>query len=490
MFASSSLTHRTTAYCAVTSDARGSHRASIRSAILAGIFLLACDAPQPKTIEAPDVAGSGIRPDVIFVSIDTLRADHVGAYGYRPPTTPVLDALASEGIVFEQAIAHAPSTLPSHVSMFTSKIPIEHRVMVATERPLPPDMPVLAEIFADSGYRTAAFHSGGQLTDDLEIDRGFDVWKNVGVPFAPTVAEGCSWLTSPSDEPSDQKEPAFLFLHTYEVHHPYRPRPDLLALFESDYSGPLPKDIEIDAHLRRINDRSDQRLELTDADLAHIIATYDAELRSVDESFGDLLECIRKNGRYDETLVLVTSDHGEEFAEHGWVGWHSHSLFDELLRVPLIIKLPAGEGAGSRVAAMVRLIDLAPTLLAASGIDVPESFRGRSLLGHLDPERSEDLIATTEIAIAARDNANLLPGQIAVRSGKFKLIGRHLFDLENDPRETTNVAAEHRPVLIELRKFREAALRLAATIDVPSASEPSRLDEETLRELEALGYLE
>ena len=470
---------------------KGSARRSPRLAtlLLAACVLASCsESPSSgggsgAEAEPPGLTtASAAPPDVVLVSIDTLRADHLGSYGYPKPTSPHLDRLAARGIVFDRAMAHAPSTLPSHVSIFTSTLPTEHRVMVATESPLPDDLPTVAEVFLDAGYRTAAFHSGGQLTDDLSIDRGFDEWVHVGEAFAPIVERGCEWLGTST-------EPAFLFLHTYEIHHPYRPRPELLALFDDGYTGPLPPNIEIDDHLRPINGQSEVTLEIDDRDLAYIVATYDAELRSVDESIGRLVDCLEEQGRLDRTLFAITSDHGEEFGEHGWVGWHSHTLYDELLHVPLILRLPGDREAGRRVGPAVRSIDIAPTLLDVTGIPAPDGFRGRSLLPLALGEAPEARPADT-VTISMRDHRGLVPGNISVRSPTHKLIGARLYDLLQDPRETVDVAAASPGVATALKVHRDAAITLARPIRSGLSEGESRLDEQTLEELRALGYLQ
>jgi arylsulfatase A-like enzyme len=203
------------------------------------------------------------------------------------------------------------------------------------------------------------------------LDQGFDSYQQPGSErFNGTVAKAVEWLGT------KRTKPFFLFLHTYEPHHPYTPPAEYLALFEDEYTGPLPQDISVDL-LREIN--KNER-EIDDRDLEHIIATYDGEIRSMDDGFGYLIEFLREQGLYDDTMIVLTSDHGEEFGEHGKVGWHSHSLFDELLRVPLIVKLPAAAGAGTEVAHQVRGIDVAPTILGVLGLEAPASFSGMSLL--------------------------------------------------------------------------------------------------------------
>mgnify|MGYP005841573085 CR=1 FL=1 len=423
-------------------------------------------------------------PDVVLVSIDTLRADHVGAYGYGPPTTPELDRFAGDSVLFENTISHAPSTLPSHASLFTSRLPMEHRVLLATRTSLPPDMPVLAGILAEAGYRTAGFHSGGQLRNDLGIGTGFEIWEQVSIEFAPVVDRGCRWLAESRERPS------FLFLHTYEIHHPYEPDPEMLSLFEDDYAGPLPDHIEVDAHLRKINDPSDSRLEIDEHDLAHIVATYDAELRSADEALGKLFRCLRSQARYEDALVIVTSDHGEEFGEHGMVGWHSHTLFDELLRVPLVTKLPGGRHAGTRVATTASLIDLAPTILRVAGLSPPASFRGTSLLPPMASMSGSTKREEDEVVISMRDVEGLAPSAISARSDRFKLIGDWLFDLVEDPGETKDVASAHPTIVERLARERSTAVSLARQIDEGSAAARDSLSPETISELRALGYVD
>jgi arylsulfatase A-like enzyme len=296
--------------------------------------------------------------DVVLVSIDTLRPDHLGLYGYAKPTGPPLDAFAREAAVFRSTIAHSSSTLASHGSLFTSMLPVRHGAYFSLGRPLPEERATLAELLREAGWRTVEFHGSAKLARELGLGQGFDVYERVVPRFRDTAQRACAWL----DE--EARAPYFLFLHTYEVHHPYRPDARDLALFETDYTGTLPNHIEVVEHLQRINARdAAKRLPITEADLAHIVHAYDAEIRSMDAAFGELIDCLRAAGRLDHTLIIFTSDHGEEFGEHGKVGWHSHTLYDELLRVPLIIRFPGGRFAGASLDEQVRILDIAPTML-------------------------------------------------------------------------------------------------------------------------------
>ncbi|MGH9324083.1 MAG: sulfatase, partial [Vicinamibacteria bacterium] len=374
---------------------------------------------------------------VILISIDTLRADHLGCYGYPRNTAPRIDAFRRDATLFEQAFAQAPSTLPSHASIFTSLLPRHHGASVARSSGIDPGAVTLAEILKRQGYENASFNGGIQLDALYGMARGFDTYVSARPSVASAdvlvdpvdmfdhaVNEAMEWMR-------DRKaNPFFLFLHTYEIHHPYTPDPALLAPMDPDYDGSLPDDISVDL-LKRINDGE---IEIDDADLEHIMASYDAELRSVDTAFGKLVDFLQRERLYDDAVIIVTSDHGEEFGEHGFIGWHSHSLYDELLRVPLLVKLPGSRGAGQSVAAQVRGIDLAPTILDELGLEIPESFAGASLLpaiaGSGDPP---------EYAVSQKDVA--IPDEEAsIRTLAWKWSRGRLFHLLSDPLETKDVS--------------------------------------------------
>ncbi len=174
-------------------------------------------------------------PNLVVVSVDTLRADHLGCYGYPRPTSPEIDRFRRDAALFEQAIAQAPSTLPSHASLLTSLVPQRHGASWAARRALPEEVVTLPEVLRRHGYRTAAFTGGGQMHPSNGLAQGFDLYRVTGpLPLAETVAAALPWL----DE--HREGPFFLFLHTYETHHPYPPDPETLALFDGGYDGPLP----------------------------------------------------------------------------------------------------------------------------------------------------------------------------------------------------------------------------------------------------------
>jgi arylsulfatase A-like enzyme len=423
---------------------------------------------------SPQGAGDSKRPDinVILISIDTLRADHLGCYGYEKETSPNLDAFSREALIFSQAIAQAPSTLHSHASILSSLLPHHHRASWAAKTRLPEAVTSLPEVLRDAGYQTAAFTGGGQMDRVFGLDQGFDLYQQPGSErFNGTVARSIEWLQQ------ERTQPFFLFLHTYEPHHPYAPPPEDLALFEEEYTGTLPDDISVDL-LRRINRNE---IEIDDQDLAHIVAAYDGEIRSMDAGFGHLIEFLRDQSLYVDTLIVFTSDHGEEFGEHGKIGWHSHSLYDELLRVPLIVKLPGNASAGAVVEDQVRSLDIAPTILEILGLEAPASFFGSKLVN-----QDGKVAASTELVAISRMDRPPRRNIESVRTPLWKLYRNQLFNLQVDPAEQWDAAVNQADTVRELKE------KLAEAIAARESAEEVQVvpDDATLEELRALGYLQ
>jgi arylsulfatase A-like enzyme len=412
--------------------------------------------------------------DVILVSIDTLRADHLGCYGYRAPTTPHIDAFRKDAVLFSQAIAACSATLVSHASMMTSLLPQQHGAEHTANHALSPRFLTVAELFRQHGYRTVSWNDGGEIAAAYGIDHGFDLYCSTHPTdryhFWGDVRPALAWLAQPPPAPA---KPLFVFLHTYEVHHPYTPDARYLAQMEPPYHGSLPAD---ETPMRVLYALHDRRLHIGARDVAHIVATYDAEIRSMDEAFGALVAFLKRTGRYDDALIVFTADHGEEFGEHGFIGWHAHTLYDELLRVPLLIKFPDGRYAGETVTSQVRQIDIAPTLVAANGWPQPPQFRGADLT-----PLAAGGAATPRYAVSKLDSQ---PGT-SIRLASWKLIDRRLYDLASDPGELHDVAAQHPDVAASL------AARLQALIaELPAATGPeAKVGAEERARLRALGYL-
>ena len=443
-----------------------------RCRVLALFCLVLCLSPGSRGWSSERTVAHASRPDVILISIDTLRADHLGCYGYSLPTSPAIDAFRRDAVLFREMIAQAPSTLPSHASLFTSLIPQHHGASSTEGRPLPPEAVTLTEVLRSAGYVTNAVVGGGQLSREFGLDQGFDRYEQVSPDeFAATVNEGLALV--------DGRQPArplFLFLHTYQAHHPYTPEKERMARLDRGYEGTLPADISVEL-LRQINHGE---VQIDAADLGHIVHAYDAEIQSADDAFADLVRGLKEKGLYDESLIILVSDHGEEFGEHGYVGWHSHTLHDELLEVPFLVKLPAQRRHGVAVSGQVQGLDLAPTILAAVGLPVPSVFEGKSLLPAI--RRGT---ATDETAVIWRET---MPGEEGVKSGirtrHWKMTDSELFDLLADPGEMHDLIAAKPQMAQRLR--RQLRQRLASR--KPLGTKQTPLDVETAAQLRALGY--
>jgi arylsulfatase A-like enzyme len=451
------------------------HRPASRSARLSrlaawgGIALLtgALGARDRDNQTAPTVHG------VILISIDTLRFDHLGYAGSPVGDSPNLDAFRGEAINFPLAIAQSSSTLTSHAAMLTSLLVPHHGASFKNGNALAAGIPTLAEALQKGGVTTASFNDGGQLAPEYELGRGFDRYLAAEVShdesrLALQVSRGTAWLRR------HDTQPFFLFLHTYEVHHPYTPDGRYLAAVEKDpYRGTFPADSTPLELLDRINNGF---LPVSAGDLRHVMATYDAQILSMDEAFGSLIAFLKHRGIYDTTAIIFTSDHGEEFGEHGKVGWHSHTLFDELVRVPLLVHLPGGAHGGATVPQQVRSIDIAPTILRLYGLPPSPHFEGRDLLSLVAGTREPARLAIS----------NLDGGSIAsLRSPRWKLIGAHLFDLTADRGETHDVAGKFPEIAACLGALRERLLTarpavVGRHVGQPSSAEPT---------LTALGYI-
>jgi len=372
------------------------------SSVLLLLGLAACASPEPRP---PELTCEDC--NVLLISIDTLRADHLGCYGYSKPTSPSIDRFAGESIRFARAISHAPSTEPSHASIFTSQIPEHHAAWRSRGQPIGEGLETMAEILSAAGMRSISFNGGGQVAASYGFDRGFETYTSRSGPFSTKVGQAIRWLSENRDERF------FMFLHSYEVHAPYTPRPEQLELFDQGYEGRLEDEITTTL-LIDINDGVEV---LDEADLQHVINCYDAEIRSVDRGFEQLVRYLNKIGVLEKTIIVFTSDHGEEFGEHGQVGQHSHALHDELLHVPLIVRLPGAVEAGRVVEKQVRSIDILPTLAQLVGLEALDQYDGVSLTELMRG-------ATNDVrrpAISQVDFADL-PPPTSIRTDEEKLI--------------------------------------------------------------------
>lgn len=411
--------------------------------------------------------------NVILISIDTLRADHLGVYGYHRDTSPAIDRFAREGVMFRDAIAQAPRTLPSHAAIFTSLLPSHSGALANYRFKLSDEELTMAEILSDHGFATAAFNDGGLMAANYGFAQGFDLYDSTMVKsdFVTRITPAKEWISQHRDEPF------FLFLHTYEVHLPLEPAPEYVDLFEPSYSGSLP-DVIRPGQVRKFNQGE---TEISQADLDHLIALYDASIRSMDGTFQDLIQFLKASDCYDSSLIVFTSDHGEEYGERGRVAHHGATLHDEVVRVPLIIKLPDSLDNGPQVVeAQVRSLDILPTVLEVVGIPARPHFEGTSLVGAALGEDQIPLPAVSQIGGGR---------QVSLRHSPWKLIrkrrGTRLYNLCDDPSESRNVQRRHKRAFDRLDSKLERMLAAR-----PAKETPYKPTDEEIEQLRALGYVD
>lgn len=418
--------------------------------------------------------------NVILISIDTLRADHLGCYNYPRNTSPFIDQFRTDSVLFRRCMAQSPSTLASHASILTSLIPSHHGAFFSRSQPLPNNIITMAELLQQNGYRTISFNDGGQIAPEFGLNQGFEKYESMTsgselkrLHFNRIVSKTMEWL----DQHHDEK--FFLFLHTYETHHPYFPKERYLNLFESNYNGKLSRFIKMKL-IRQINNGE---LKLNEEDKQHIINAYDAEIRSMDDSFGLLMDFLKKNKCYDNTLIIFTSDHGEEFGEHGTWATHSHSLFNDQLHVPLIIKLPGSKFFSRNVDHLVRSIDILPTVMDLLGEKMSKDFEGTSMVPLMKGSRPRNPM----FAISQRDVPETnAPAYWSIMTGTWKLYDAKLYNLLSDPGEFKDVSGLHENLKKTLEKY---AIKYIKPKKANISSKKVTMDDALKEKLKSLGYL-
>lgn len=413
--------------------------------------------------------------DILLVTVDSLRADHVGWHGYERDTTPNLDALADRSHTCTNTFAHACSTRPSFPSILTSS----YALMYGGYERISPDRTLISEVFDDAGYQTAGFHSNLYLSADFDYDRGFGEFYdsktdpsvtarlrqfvkdqldsdglvyqtlsrafetaeetagvNVGSAYvnADEITDhALKWAESVADD-----GPRFLWIHYMDVHHPYVPPKRHQRAFRDE---PIGERRAIQLRRKMIESPG----EVTESELADIVDLYDAEIRFTDEQIGRLIDTVRES--WGDVTALVTADHGEEFLDHGQFS-HYATFYDEVLHVPLLYD--DGSGDGTEHDNLVGLLDVAPTLVESAGLTQPSNFYGDSLLSALDGDEW-----SREHVIGDWENTNTGDRRFSYRDREWKYIrtedGEELYDLTTDPDERENVLNDEPPVLEHAR---------------------------------------
>ncbi len=410
-----------------------------------------------------------------MVTVDTLRADHLGCYGYFRDTSPCIDALAGEGVLFERAFAPMSTTLPSHISLMTSLQPLEHGVLgnylhLKTSLQTSDELHTASQMFSRMGYQTAAFVSCTPLKTHSGIAVGFETFDEPDRLLRTaqaTTDRALTWLESADPGP------LFLWVHYFDPHQPYAPPAPYRDVF-TGHKG-----------LRRF--LKDRGVKVTD-NVVENNNHYDGSIRFLDDQLNRLLAHLRESGRYDASTIVFTSDHGEGLGQHGWM---DHGpIFEEDLHVPLILKLPAGAQGGARLGRLATLVDVLPTLVET--LDLPlldrerKQLRGSNLLGN-SPQR--------EFVFAQRVDRDRRWGQgkkYSLRGDRWKYYHLtdgpgELYDLERDPFEAENLAAAHPDRAAQMKiKILERIRDLSAASR--EAGDDSALPTQVLEDLKALGY--
>jgi len=421
----------------------------------------ACAVLLELAFAAPAWAAS---PNVVLITIDTVRADHLGCYGDREAHTPTLDALAREGVLFRTAVAQVPLTLPSHCSIMTGTDPPLHGVRDNLGYTLGEAPPTLATLLKKKGYTTAAFVGAVVLDPRRGLNQGFETYSS---PFLRKIArnnplvfnmpdlrrrgeevinDALGWMRA---QPRGADKPFFVWIHLYDPHQPYDPPEPFRSLLHDHYDG---------------------------------------EIAYADDATGKFLGYLREHSLYDPTLIIAASDHGESLGEHG-ESTHGYFIYDATLLVPLIIKPPAGaEIIPRRIDAPVRTIDIAPTVLQFLGIPPAPSMQGSGLLSLM---MGKTTTATTGVAYCE----TYYPGEFgwsplrAVRTGRYKFIDApkpELYDLVADPQETHNLYQTKRAVALELKSQFDSLVARITPKEPPRRTPVSAADAEMLA---SLGYV-
>ena len=416
------------------------------------------------------------RPNVVLYVVDTVRADRLGVYGYGKPTSPRLDAFAADAVLFENAWAQSSWTRPAVASLFTGLLPPAHRT-VDRRSVLPEDAVTLAEILAANGYEGLGLVRNPNVGRAFGFAQGFTRFRSEDRERDETMLERVRlWL----DERQDAEAPFFLFLHAIDPHGPYDPAPEFEEMFDA---GGAPAHYRTVRYLLGLN-RGDVE---PGPDTAEALSRlYDAEVAQNDRAFGELLDELEDRGLVEDTAVIYLSDHGEEFAEHGrWE--HGLSLYEEVLRVPLVMRLPGV--APRRVEEPAQHVDVLPTLLGYLGIEAPPTD-GRDLLA---ARRRGDapLDVYTHLDVDGHRAASVMRGRykLVLPQSPSQGTAPMLFDLEADPGELEDLAAD-RPDIVERMLALLAERNLAGEIESAEEIEDDELDEDVRRRLRALGYVD
>ena len=480
-------------------------RTALPAALLALVAACGGEAP-PADLKYP-------KHGLLILSLDTLRADRLGVYGNQRGLSPHLDAFAEECVVFDDAFANSPKTASSHMTLFTSLLPTAHGVTNTSLREgvpakmLADNRLTLAQILNRTGYWNAAIASGGNIQQFLGFAKGFGNHFTSGIR---DVRDMVIEAEAVFDRARRQKAPWFFFLHTYQVHAPYVPPEPYLSRFSTRHEGLVADFVDRLAKLRpqeqwrAMHDLWKVEDQLTAEDARYLSELYDGEVAYMDSVLGDLFGFLRDKDLLDQMIVVVLSDHGEEFAEHG--DWEHDQLYDEHLHIPLMIRLPHGHHGGTRVEGLTSLVDVMPTLLEMLDLPGPsppkyQEMQGTSLVPAILSGRTRNAPVVAERVMYADKY------QGALRSPDASVIFRaaigtpvegvegtlEAHDLKADPGQQTDVAGTARwfcSAAGSLQQNLASIFALRFALDQVASGAEVEVPADILAQLEQLGYVE
>lgn len=437
------------------------------------------------------------RPNILLITLDTTRADHLSCYGYGRNTTPNVDQVAQESHIFRHAVSTSSWTLPAHASLFTGTYPSRHGARFAPKEStansplhvncLDDKLPTLAEVLLENGYVTAGIGGGPWFHQKFGLGRGFSFYRD------PAIENGAQWMSRTAEEVNEialawlQKNhhrPFFLFINYFDPHTPYSaPHP-----FSTWFGQPpgVTDAFEVTDKLMRDGEK------LSDMEFQSLLLAYDNEIAYADFYLGKLLDEMKKVGVYYNTIIIITSDHGEYFGEHDLLT-HSVMVYEEVVRIPLIIRFPHGIDEKAPVDEYVQLTDIMPTILSELDIPIPAEVQGQVIGKRIRPVVAESF---QHFDYTERYGSRFDNDWRAFYRDNYKYIWSlndepQLFDLSIDPQETDNLALALPEKLDEFRN--EMATWLTSFSPYPFARyrefEPN-LKKEELESLKALGYIQ
>ena len=468
-----------------------------------GLLMFSGCRPDDTSASRTRVRADESWPNVVLISVDMLRPDHLGCYGYARDTSPRIDRLASEGTLFENAISSAPWTLPAHAALMTGLTDSVHGC-TDTNRILAARQTTLAERLKAKGYATVGFFSGPYLHPVFGLSQGFDEYVDCTsysqlskktVSATGTVEGRAIWEVSHSDVTNERvykavqewttknkRRPFFMFIHMWDVHYDFTPPEPYDRAFDPDYQGPFDgKNFVFD---QWINARMEQN------DLEHLIALYDGEIAWTDAQIGRILDGLDALGLRDSTIVALVADHGTEFFEHGEKS-HRKTLFDESIRIPLIIRYPGEVPHGKRIETQVSIIDVFPTIIELIGLPTSPDVMGQSLV----PLFSNRSLARDNLAVSELDSLGRKMRSFRRRGCKLirdEVTGRlWVYNLLEDPDELHPLKSLDTPLAQGIvRDARLAERRLNAYRNaLSSETSGSSIPPQVLEKLESLGYV-